>query len=434
MPGPSLPSSASTPTWMWWFRTGAATAASVTVLLAPGAIPAGIVEVAVAVAAYGLWRFADVRLAGRGRGEALKLAALIVLAGGGGAVVTSRHQGLLFTFAAVGVLAAGSELAPWPATIVLFAGVLGVEAGAIGAGNTSTGDVLGYPALLLALGVAGRYRRTYRLQAEQAHALLAETRRAQAEEQRAAALLERSRIAREIHDVLGHSLGALGIQLQAVEALLSERGDVAGALTRLAGAQRLVTEGLEESRRAVHALRSDTPPLPESIAALIGDAQAPDAGARLVVSGEPYGLAPAAGLALLRVAQEALVNVRRHAPGACALVTLDYEPARVRLVVGNPLASPAPAVDAPVSGGYGLAGMRERLRLIGGTLSTGARDGEWVVEASVPRLGAESLGGGAASPGDGAASPRDGAASPEDGAASPEDGAGGAPETGTTPR
>ena len=96
--------------------------------------------------------------------------------------------------------------------------------------------MLGYPAALAAVALAGRYQRVYRTQTEQAEALLAETRRAQFEAERAAALDERSRIAREIHDVLAHSLGALGIQVQAAEAMLSERHDIDRALRLLANA------------------------------------------------------------------------------------------------------------------------------------------------------------------------------------------------------
>lgn len=369
---------------MWWLRGTVMLIAAVAVLAGAKDGVDGLIEVAIGAAALCAWRWAESRPDGAEGPRAAKLAALVALAACGGVAVTSRHQGLLFAFGVVGVLSAGSDLAPPAAVVVLCAGVLGIEAGAVSRGVSSTGAVLGYPGLLVAFVLAGRYRRSYRLQAEQAEALLTETRRAQAEEQHAAALLERSRIAREIHDVLGHSLGALGIQLQAAEALLSERGDVPGALNRLAGAQRLVAEGLEESRRAVHALRSDTPPLPESIAAVIGEELDGTPPARLVITGEPYRLAPAAGLALLRVAQEALVNARKHARGHDTVVTLEYAPEEVRLVVANAVPESVGPVDEPSGGGYGLAGMRERLKLIGGTLSTGVRDERWVVEARAP--------------------------------------------------
>ena len=217
--------------------------------------------------------------------------------------------------------------------VVFLAGVLAIEIGAVSYGHTDLGTVLGYPALLAGLAVVGRYRRAYQIQTEQAEALLAETRRAQLEAERAAALTERSRIAREIHDVLAHSLGALGIQLQAAEVMLSEHQDIDRALHSLAGARRLVDEGLTETRRAVRALRTDAPPLPQALAALVDDR--PGA---LTVSGEPYALSPAAGLALLRVAQEAVTNAAKHADGQPATIALEYADAGVELRVENPLA------------------------------------------------------------------------------------------------
>ena len=258
--------------------------------------------------------------------------------------------------------------------------MLAIEVGAVSHGNTDLGTVLGYPALLAGLALAGRYRRAYRTQTEQAQALLAETRRAQFAAERAAALDERTRIAREIHDVLAHALGALGIQLQAAEVMLSERKDVAGALRSLAGARRLVDEGLTETRRAVQALRTDAPPLPQALAALVADR----AGA-LTVGGEPYALGPAAGLALLRVAQEAIANAVKHADGNLATIALEYTDAGVELRIANALPDAAAVEPADSAGGYGLAGMHERLRLIDGELHAGPVGGRWVVQARVRR-------------------------------------------------
>ena len=286
----------------------------------------------------------------------------------------------MLALAIIGMLAAGVDLPLAELLAVLLAGVLAVEIGAVSYGHTDLGTVLGYPALLVALALTGRYRRAYRSQTEQAEALLAETRRAQFESERAAALTERSRIAREIHDVLAHSLGALGIQLQAAEVMLSEHRDIAGALDSLVGARRLVEEGLTETRRAVRALRTDAPPLPDALAALLDDR--PGA---LTLSGEPYPLEPAAGLALLRVAQEAVTNAAKHADGNPATIALQYTDAGVELRVENALPDVA-AVERPdTAGGYGLAGMHERLRLIDGELRAGPVGDCWVVHARVTR-------------------------------------------------
>jgi signal transduction histidine kinase len=303
-----------------------------------------------------------------------------VLTAVGGFAATSHHDTSVLGLAIVSMLATGVDLPLGGVLVALLAGVLAVEIGAISYANTDLGTVLGYPALLAALPFLGRYRRAYRTQAEQAQALLAETRRAQFEAERAAALTERSRIAREIHDVLAHSLGALGIQLQAAEVMLSERHDIDRALHALANARRLVDEGLTETRRAVQALRTDAPPLPQALAALVDDR--PGA---LTVSGEPYALGPAAGLALLRVAQEAVTNAAKHADGQPATIALQYTDAGVELRVENLIPNAVAIEPSHTDSGYGLAGMHERLRLIDGELHAGPVGDHWVVEARVTR-------------------------------------------------
>ena len=119
----------------------------------------------------------------------------------GGFAATSHNDTSVLALAIVGMLAAGADLSLPELLVVLLVGVLAVEIGAVSYGRTDLGTVLGYPATLAAVALAGRYQRVYRTQTEQAEALLAETRRAQFEAERAAALDERSRIAREIHDV-----------------------------------------------------------------------------------------------------------------------------------------------------------------------------------------------------------------------------------------
>jgi signal transduction histidine kinase len=110
--------------------------------------------------------------------------------------------------------------------------------------------------------------------------------------------------------------------------------------------------------------------------------------------GTPAALPPEATIALLRIAQEALVNAAKHAAGQRVAVRLDYSDADVRITVRNDLA-PAAAPDhqaamSTVNGGYGLTGMRERLRLLNGTLAASRCDSEWVVTADLPCLRPES--------------------------------------------
>jgi signal transduction histidine kinase len=364
--------------WQWWLRAAVFVLVAAVVLSARSAIDAGSAELAVAAAALLGW-WAGERLPESWAGRSLFACLTVITAVGGFAAATHDDTSVL-ALAMISMLAAAADLPLVRMLVVFLAGVLAIEIGAIGYGHTDLGTVLGYPALLAALAMGGRYRRAYRTQTEQAEALLAETRRAQFESERAAALTERTRIAREIHDVLAHSLGALGIQLQAAEVMLSEHHDVDRALRSLAGARRLVEEGLTETRRAVQALRADAPPLPQALAALVNDR--PGA---LTVTGEPYALNPAAGLALLRVAQEALTNAVKHANRQPARIALEYSEGGVELRVENELPDDA-AIERPdTAGGYGLAGMHERLRLIDGELHAGPVGDRWVVQARVTR-------------------------------------------------
>ncbi|MBD3148037.1 sensor histidine kinase [Microbispora bryophytorum] len=206
-------------------------------------------------------------------------------------------------------------------------------------------------------------------------------RRAQQDRVRAMALDERARIARELHDVLAHSLGALGVQLEVAEALLAERGDVEGALTRIHRARALAREGLVEARSAVAALREDVPPLPDALNLLVAEHRRDhDVPAELRTTGTRRPIPPAAEVCLLRTAREALTNAAKHAPGEPITIKLGYGEDAVRLVVRNPCA----AGRAAASSGHGLQGMGERLALAGGTLIAGPADGLWEVRAEVP--------------------------------------------------
>ena len=364
--------------WQWRVRAAVFVIVVAIVLSANANGAAGIAELMIAAAALLGWWASD-RLPAPWAHRALFACLLVLTAVGGFAAATHRDTSVL-ALAIMAMLAAGVDLTLAELLVVFLVGVLAVEIGAVTYGHTDLGTVLGYPALLASLVLLGRYRRAYRIQTEQAKALLVETRRAQAEAERAAALMERSRIAREIHDVLAHSLGALGIQLQAAEVMLSERQDIDATLRALAGARRLVDEGLTETRRAVRALRTDAPPLPDALAALVDDR--PGA---LTVSGEPYALSPAAGLALLRVAQEAVTNAAKHADGQPPTISLVYGDDGVDLRVENALPDGAAVEQPDTAGGYGLAGMHERLRLIDGELHAGPEGDRWVVQARVTR-------------------------------------------------
>jgi signal transduction histidine kinase len=288
----------------------------------------------------------------------------------------------------IAAMMAGSDTSLAAGLIVVGAGALACEVmGLLGATASAT---LEHPALLLVAWILGRNLRTHQMQAEQSAALLAKADQLREEQAKVAALDERARIAREIHDVLAHSLGALGLHIQAAQAVLTRQHDEAQALELLGQARRMATDGLNETRRAVHALRGETWPLPDGLAELSAEHQRRH-GARVTfeVSGEPRPLPPDAGLALTRTAQEALVNAAKHAPHQPVGIRLDYAGAHTSLAVTNYLGEDAPGDHGPelatVNGGYGLAGMRERLLLVDGTLSAGRNGSDWLVMAKVPR-------------------------------------------------
>ncbi|HWB35535.1 MAG TPA: histidine kinase, partial [Rugosimonospora sp.] len=202
---------------------------------------------------------------------------------------------------------------------------------------------------------------------------------------RAAALDERARIAREIHDILAHALAALTVQLETADALL-DGGRVAQAQDSVRRAGQLAREGLTETRRAIGALRGDTVPLPELVDALVASYKSNvDTSVTVTVTGEPRVLEPDVVLALYRTAQEALTNAQKHAPGAPVDLALRYHPGSVELAVVNG-AMPA-GTERPLAasgGGYGLAGLRERAELAGGALEAGPVGDGYRVGVTIP--------------------------------------------------
>ena len=195
-----------------------------------------------------------------------------------------------------------------------------------------------------------------------------------------AVLAERARIAREIHDILAHSLSAQLVHLEGARLLL--RADRSTeALDRVERARELAKNGLEEARRAVAALRDDTPPLPSALDALAEEfREATGRECTLDILGPRRRLPPEIELAMIRTAQEAVTNVRRHAPGSPVALRLDFRDGACELEVVNP---PSDHPGTP-GGGYGLVGMRERAELLGGALEAGETEDGFRVRLRVP--------------------------------------------------
>ncbi|MER6242289.1 sensor histidine kinase [Streptomyces griseorubiginosus] len=211
-----------------------------------------------------------------------------------------------------------------------------------------------------------------------AQRLLTQERAARAAEAESAALGERARIAREIHDVLAHSLSAQLVHLEAARLLIEGGADRDQILERVVAARGMARDGLAETRQALSALRGDMTPLEDFLSQLVGT----DDGAEATISGERRPLPAEASQAVRRVAQEALTNVRKHAPGAKVRMRLEYGEDQVTLVVRDSGGSPGELTTS--GGGYGLLGMRERAELLGGSLDAGPDDEGFMVTLKVP--------------------------------------------------
>ncbi|WP_415975424.1 sensor histidine kinase [Rhodococcus sp. 077-4] len=204
---------------------------------------------------------------------------------------------------------------------------------------------------------------------------LRNARRATDAELREHALAERARIARDIHDVLAHSLSGVNMQLEVADALL-DAGRPDDARAAVGKAQSLVREGLTETRRAVQTLRQDALPLVSTLHALVGDE------ASFETHGTVRELDTPQAQFLVRCAQEAMTNARHHAPGAAVDVVLRFGAESVELSITNGPASSAP--EPVESTGMGLVGMRERAALVGGSVTAGPDGRGWTVRAEVP--------------------------------------------------
>ncbi|MBP2319984.1 signal transduction histidine kinase [Kibdelosporangium banguiense] len=328
-----------------------------------GLLTAQIAGFALSGALMVLWAVAEFR--SLPRLQAISLVALAILTG---ALCTSEHASSFVGLALIAVLDASNVTSTKTSWVVSGGSILAVEVGGLVSGTTLS-TLLGYPLLLFAGMLAGQNRRARRVEAEQRNQV--------------AILDERARIAREIHDVLAHSLGALGIQIQAARAVLTDHGDTERALTILSTAQRMATDGLNETRRAVHALRVDPAPLNEQLATIVETHRAQHhTPVTLSVLGDPVDLPPDTALALVRAVQEALVNAAKHATQQPVDVTLRYDDHDVQVTISNPLGTSSEFSTADT--GYGLTGMRERLLLLRGTLTAGADDGRWTLHARVP--------------------------------------------------
>ncbi len=321
------------------------------------------------------------------RGIGLQAAVISAMGAAGVALAALQPRGAAGLAVGAAVWMAVARL-PLALAIMLGSAMTVALDVASGLAGSSSSAVLASTLLCALIGLIAYFLKQARESQDRTEMLLAQLEDAREEQTRAAAIAERGRIASELHDVLAHSLSAAAIQLQGAR-LLAEREQATTKMREAVDrAGELVKDGLADARQAVGALRGERLPGVNELEALIDGFSADMAlEITLRVEGSARTLPADAGLALYRGAQEALTNVARYAPGASTTVVLSYEPDRTTLSVEDRVAATAPPAGAglaDVGGGRGLAGMRERLERVGGSMQAGPTDAGWRVELLVP--------------------------------------------------
>ena len=263
-------------------------------------------------------------------------------------------------------------------TSLLATSIAAAALGALSLGNLVEGAGFWLAALVVGgdIGVIMRYQQV-RLDQE---------RRTHRDHEAAAILEERQRIAREVHDVIAHSLSVTMLHLTAARRSLEEDRDagIDEAVDALRDAERLGRGAMSDIRHTVGLLgEGSTQPTAapdlRDLDRLVDEFRAAGLDIALDLRGDPAAVPPNACLSLYRIVQESLANIAKHQPGARASLALDCSSERQHLLVTNTL----PAGARRQTGGSGLRGMRERAELLGGTFTAGPRAGRWVVEVTL---------------------------------------------------
>jgi signal transduction histidine kinase len=333
----------------------------------PTAVAGAVVAVGAAVPLVLRWRpallyaavaTAGIAVLGNGRSSNIGWFAVCLLTGWC-VLAASRREGLLY----------------WAALMVLFTVEwLGVSS------DPGWGAWLAGATLTAVFSLLIRRDRDLLGQLRQAQAGLAEQARTQ----------ERNRIARDLHDVIGHTLTVSLLHVQS--ARLAVQHDPADAERALAEAERLGRACLAEVRTTVGMLREDdaggpgTRPLPGAgaLPALVEQFRSAGADVTLTVEGDVARLPATTGLAAYRIVQEALTNAVKHAPGSPTEVRLAVSPGDVTLTADSRV-TPGPASGHGI--GLGLVGMRERAESLGGSCEAGPGGRGWLVRATLPLTG-----------------------------------------------
>jgi signal transduction histidine kinase len=266
---------------------------------------------------------------------------------------------------------------------VVFASRLGLHAGT----RPDLGDSIVLAIWLFVLMLLGGAAKIRSEQMAEVMKVRAEQSRAREEQEKRQASEERLRIARELHDVLGHHLSLINVQAGVGLHLMDKQPEQ--AREALSAIKTASSEALREVRSVLGVLRTEDEAAPRQpalginrLADLTADAGLP---VTTTVTGDPRELPPEVDRAAYRIVQEALTNVRKHAagPDASATIAVDYLPTALHLAIRNKQ-SGAVADDTEAAQGTGIAGMRERAQSLGGSLEAGPVDGGYLVSVLLP--------------------------------------------------
>jgi signal transduction histidine kinase len=346
--------------------------AAVAVITQPGSAPE-VALTAVPVVAWSLWAFTrSVPLAA----VAVAIVVPVVLAQRSGQLEPVMFNATLLAFAA----------ARWSRSLAAAA-LLGLLAAATPAMVALVQDPMEVATGIWIVGIAFIW--PVGLAVARQERLVHELERTRGQLARQALLDERRRIARDVHDFVGHGLAAVMLQVTSARHVL--RRDADAAEDALQSAEEVGRRSMQELRRTVGLLRSDDEasaaapaPTASEIPALVDHARAGGLAVELETRGDLSRLSPSVSLAVYRIAQEALANAARHAPRAHTKLGLALANGRVSLLAetSGPLAAgPLTELERPH---YGLIGMRERATALGGEFDAGpTRDG-WRVRCELP--------------------------------------------------
>jgi len=250
--------------------------------------------------------------------------------------------------------------------------------------NGPASATLVFLAAAIAVDSVGSRQRTQR-------ALVVQTERTEAEQARLAVLEERTRIARELHDVVAHHMSLIAVRAETAPYRLGELPSP--ALAEFGALSEVAREAMVEMRRLLGVLRQErlTPelepqPALADVPALVEAARRAGVTVSMSAPASPGKVPAGVGVCAYRIVQESLSNAGQHAPGAVVTVSLDHDADEIQLKVANGPGSAALSAPAPLSGaGHGLTGMRERVALLGGSLSAGPTPGGgFLVSAILP--------------------------------------------------